>query len=228
MVAREHPKTDRDTFQAMKGRGRSTRATAPLTKVPRAAMGISHAQSERISGLTAPRLGGLQEASVQLKLDGQTASTDQVVQMDDGSSWLDLAVQMIAPEPVSKTSAIHEMAQAGVQGAGGELPYLDRIQTSFGGYELAGTSAFVGGKGGQMAKQMGARAYTVGDRVAFKEEPSLHTAAHEAAHVIQQRTGVSLEGDVGKPGDPYEQHADAVADRVVQGESAEDLLSAFH
>lgn len=52
----------------------------------------------------------------------------------------------------------------------------------------------------------------------------LHTAAHEAAHVVQQRGGVALKDGVGAPGDRYEQHADAVADRVVQGRSAEGLL----
>lgn len=53
----------------------------------------------------------------------------------------------------------------------------------------------------------------------------LHTVAHEAAHVVQQRGGVQLKGGVGAAGDAYERHADAVADRVVAGESAEDLLA---
>jgi hypothetical protein len=48
--------------------------------------------------------------------------------------------------------------------------------------------------------------------------------AHEAAHVIQQRGGVQLKGGVGAVGDAHEQHADAVADRVVAGQSAEALL----
>ncbi|HEU5056071.1 MAG TPA: T6SS effector amidase Tae4 family protein, partial [Kofleriaceae bacterium] len=54
--------------------------------------------------------------------------------------------------------------------------------------------------------------------------PDLHTAAHEAAHVVQQRAGVHLSGGVGAAGDSHERHADAVADRVVRGESAVDLL----
>jgi len=48
--------------------------------------------------------------------------------------------------------------------------------------------------------------------------------AHEAAHVVQQRGGVQLEGGIGQPGDSYEQHADAVADAVVAGRSAAPLL----
>jgi hypothetical protein len=73
---------------------------------------------------------------------------------------------------------------------------------------------------------MGAQAYTTGDHVVLGDAADLHTVAHEAAHVVQQRGGVQLAGGVGQAGDPYEQHADAVADRVVRGESAEDLLSA--
>ena len=63
--------------------------------------------------------------------------------------------------------------------------------------------------------------------MAFASSPSLHTAAHEAAHVVQQRGGVQLKGSVGESGDAHEQHANAVADAVVQGKSAEALLDAY-
>jgi len=39
--------------------------------------------------------------------------------------------------------------------------------------------------------------------------------AHELAHVVQQRAGVSLKGGVGESGDRYEQEADAAARAVV-------------
>jgi hypothetical protein len=71
---------------------------------------------------------------------------------------------------------------------------------------------------------MGAEAFATGHHVAFAGAPGLHTAAHEAAHVVQQAAGVHLAGGVGQAGDAYERHADAVADRVVRGESAEALL----
>src|ERR1043165_5661679 len=66
----------------------------------------------------------------------------------------------------------------------------------------------------------------MGNHVAFREAPDLHTAAHEAAHVVQQRAGVQVTDGVGATGDAYEQNADAVADAVVAGGSAEGLLSA--
>jgi hypothetical protein len=71
---------------------------------------------------------------------------------------------------------------------------------------------------------MGAEAYATGNHTAFRSQPDLHTAAHEAAHVVQQRAGVALAGGVGQKGDQYERHADAVADLVVQGGSARSLL----
>ncbi|HEX8111425.1 MAG TPA: DUF4157 domain-containing protein, partial [Kofleriaceae bacterium] len=77
------------------------------------------------------------------------------------------------------------------------------------------------------ARTMGAQAFAVGNHVGFAGAPDLHTAAHEAAHVVQQRAGVQLKGGVGETGDRYEQHADAVADLVVQGKSAASLLASF-
>lgn len=71
---------------------------------------------------------------------------------------------------------------------------------------------------------MQAAAYTMGDHVVFAGRPDLHTVAHEAAHVVQQRRGIQLTAGIGQRGDHYEQHADAIADRVRVGQSAEDLL----
>jgi hypothetical protein len=73
---------------------------------------------------------------------------------------------------------------------------------------------------------MGATAFASGNHVVFDQEPDLHTAAHEAAHVVQQAQGVQLYGGVGSADDRYERNADAVADRVVGGQSAADLLGA--
>ncbi len=82
----------------------------------------------------------------------------------------------------------------------------------------------MGGEAAASARDMGARAYAAGDHVVLGESPDLRTVAHEAAHVVQQRGGVQLEGGVGQVGDPYERNADEVADRVVRGECAERLL----
>ncbi|HUQ06582.1 MAG TPA: DUF4157 domain-containing protein [Kofleriaceae bacterium] len=115
-------------------------------------------------------------------------------------------------------------AEQGTSGSAGRLPYLDQIQGSFGRHDVSGVRAYTDGNAAAGSRAMGAEAYAVGDQVAFGGSPTLHTAAHEAAHVVQQRAGVSLKGGVGQAGDPYERHADAVADKVVRGESAESLL----
>lgn len=120
---------------------------------------------------------------------------------------------------------VHAAAAAGVSGAGGPLPHADKIQAAFGpAHEVSSIRAHVGGPAAGATARMGAEAYATGNQVAFAGPPSLHTAAHEAAHVMQQREGVHLLGGVGKVGDEHEHHADAVADRVVAGKSAADLL----
>lgn len=121
---------------------------------------------------------------------------------------------------------VQEIANQGIQGGGHALPFGGQIQESFGKHDISGVRAHTGSGARQAAASMGAAAYATGNDVAFGESGmNLHTAAHEAAHVVQQRQGVQLSGGVGQAGDPYEQHADQVADKVVAGESAEELLS---
>lgn len=132
-------------------------------------------------------------------------------------------VQM-ARGPARPAADVQAIAAEGVSGGGSTLPHLDTIQASFGGHDVSGVDAHVGGSAGQAAKAIGAEAYATGNSVAFANSPDLHTAAHEAAHVVQQRAGVQLKGGVGEVGDVYEQQADAVADLVVAGESAEAAL----
>ncbi len=119
-----------------------------------------------------------------------------------------------------------DVAQEGVAGPGGELPHKKKIEKAF-GRELGGVKAHVGGPAGDAADEMGAEAFATGDNVAFQQEPDLHTAAHEAAHVVQQEGGVQLLGGVGKAGDAHEREADAVADATVAGQSAAPLLAKY-
>lgn len=148
------------------------------------------------------------------------ASGRSLVQM-----LLSSSVQMAAGGP--PPDDVHRVAASGVSGTGGDLPYMDRIQASFGGHDVSGIRAHTGGAAGEATRALGAQAYATGNDVAFGSSPSLHTAAHEAAHVVQQRGGVQLKGGVGSAGDVYERHADAVADLVVQGKSAEGLLDDY-
>jgi hypothetical protein len=133
----------------------------------------------------------------------------------------------LAPSDPRAAAVVGEIASAGFSGHARALPHLPRIQESFGRHDISAVDAHVGSEAAVASDQLGARAYAHGERVAFGGAPDLHTAAHEAAHVVQQRQGgVQLRGAVGERGDRYERQADAVADRVVAGASAEALLGA--
>ena len=144
------------------------------------------------------------------------------------SAGLDRPVQRAAQAGASDAAPgdVHAAAAAGIGGPAGALPFADVIQRSFGAHDLSAIQAHVGGPAAAASAAMGAEAYATGNHVAFSRAPDLHTAAHEAAHVVQQRAGVQLRGGVGEAGDAYEQQADAVADAVVRGETAEHLLGA--
>jgi hypothetical protein len=127
--------------------------------------------------------------------------------------------------PSEQAALVHQTAAQGVTGSGHRLPHHDTIQKAFGSHILRDVQAYTGPAAAAASRAIGAEAYASGKRVAFaSSSPSLHTAAHEAAHVIQQQAGVQLLGGVGAVGDRYERHADAVADAVVAGRSAKALL----
>jgi hypothetical protein len=125
------------------------------------------------------------------------------------------------------TGEVRDAASDAVSGPGAALPHAEKIQASFGpDHDVSTIQAHTGGAAAAACDTVGGEAFASGNNVAFRDaSPSLHTAAHEAAHVMQQRGGVQLKGGVGEAGDAHEKHADAVADRVVSGQSAADLLS---
>ena len=117
------------------------------------------------------------------------------------------------------------IGRQGTEDASDRLPHLDLIQRLFGRHDVSAVRARVGGAAADASRALGAVAYAQGEHVAFASSPDLRTAAHEAAHVVQQRHGVAISSGLdGGASDPHEQHADAVAELVVRGESAEALL----
>jgi hypothetical protein len=160
--------------------------------------------------------------------DDAPPSLDPAAAYDENRATLDMdahPVQRRASGAVAEQD-IPRAAAVGITGSASALPHLAAIQRSFGAHDVTGIQAHVGGAAANASRAIGAEAYATGDHVAFARDPDLHTAAHEAAHVVQQRAGVHLKGGVGEVGDPYEQQADAIADRVVRGESAADILPA--
>lgn len=114
-----------------------------------------------------------------------------------------------------------EVARAGFAGSPSSFPHREAIERSFGAPLPA--TAHTGEAAKSATGALGAEGYALGNQVAFaSSSPSLEVAAHEAAHVMQSTSGVQLFGGEGA----YEAHADAVAERVVRGESSSDLLAA--
>lgn len=121
----------------------------------------------------------------------------------------------------------HAAAAHGVGGPAQPLPFAGTIQRLFGRHDVSDVQAHTDAAAAAGARGMEAKAFATGNHVAFASAPDLRTAAHEAAHVVQQRGGVQLKGGVGELGDSHERHADQVADRVVAGEAAEDHLDHY-
>lgn len=115
------------------------------------------------------------------------------------------------------------LAIAAPEGAGptSALPHLPRIQRSLGTHDVTGVRAQRDSSSAAACRELGARAFAIGTQVVFAREPDLHTAAHEAAHVVQQARGASHAGEAS------ERHANAVADAVVASRSAQGLLDAW-
>ena len=169
------------------------------------------------------------QAPSQLPGIGKRTLTEQVSPRVVPNAPQVSAVQLRAEaEPGGHTvpddAAVHAAATRGVATPASPLPHGATLQQVFGRHDVSGIKAHTGAHAAVTASAMGAEAYAAGEHVVLGHNTDLRTVAHEAAHVVQQRGGVQLKGGVGAVGDPYERHADAVADAAVAGTSAEALL----
>ena len=134
--------------------------------------------------------------------------------------------QSIDPAPTSSPHFAYDFSRipAYSKPRTNPLPYFERIQARFGKHDVGQVHAEVGGAAAETASEMDAMAFTSGERIGFKNSPDLRLAAHEAAHVIQQRNGAWPQGVMGRPNDALERHADAVAENVVEKRNADSFL----
>jgi hypothetical protein len=172
-------------------------------------------------------------ASYEDKSQGSQGSRPGVRSHQPAAGKQTLVEQIVAPAVQQRVAgqhdqhdetAVHAAASRGVATPASPLPFSDTLQRVFGRHDVSSIQAHTGSEAAASAQAMGAKAYATGDHIVLGHGDDLHTVAHEAAHVVQQRGGVQLKGGVGAVGDAYERHADAVADRVVAGQSTEDLL----
>ena len=173
-------------------------------------------RDEKRFGYRAPSPGIVQRQKIGV---GKQTLVDAMFAPRVQSIGRSVQLQTLQPHRVPGDDQVHTAAAGGLEGPSGSLPHLETIQRAFGRHDVTGINAHVGGPAAEATQAMGAEAYAMGGHVAFAGAPSLHTAAHEATHIIQQRGGLELKGGVGAAGDPHEQHADAVADRIVAGGS---------
>ncbi|MFO7563103.1 MAG: DUF4157 domain-containing protein [Enhygromyxa sp.] len=166
---------------------------------------------------------------------GGASSQLQLAEVDEVDAGATDLPTVSAPEPDeivqrsvsgSGPSASQTLARArsALSSAHAFLPHAPAIQRAFGRHDISDLRAKIGGEVSGAAREIGARAFTLGRRIGFRGPPDLHLAAHEATHAVQQARGISLPQRVGAKGDAYERHADDVADAVSAGRSAESLL----
>ena len=119
------------------------------------------------------------------------------------------------------------MANNALRGSGRPLTHLDAIQEAFGHHDVTGMREVTGSSARQALTFLRAEGFTSNGRMAVSDTPDLFTQAHEAAHGVQQAAlgrDLRLKDGVGEADDKYERHADAVAEKVLRGQSAQELL----
>lgn len=124
----------------------------------------------------------------------------------------------------SREDHVLQSASAGVSGTGTAIPHREQMESAF-GLSFEHVQAHMDENAQDACQSIGANAFAMGDHVAFKmANPDPGLVAHELTHVVQQSGSLRPQAAVGTPGDAHEQEADAIAERVVQGESVAPLL----
>ncbi|MFK4265903.1 eCIS core domain-containing protein [Streptomyces milbemycinicus] len=132
----------------------------------------------------------------------------------------------LASDEEDQRSSVHDVVSSG-----GGQPLDTEVRTDMEsrlGADFSGVRVHTDSAAHESAKEVGARAYTVGENVVFQRDsydPASHqgrtTLAHELTHVMQQRSG-PVDGTeapggirVSDPSDRFEQEASANAERAM-------------
>lgn len=171
-------------------------------------------------------LSRLYEAAASGRTDVVGRSGTVALQRAVGNGAVRSMLQRQTPEDAPPRSSVHQVLASG---AGRSLdPETRSDMEARLGADFSDVRVHTGSAAHESARDVGARAYTVGNDVVFQRDaydPSSHagrtTLAHELTHVIQQRSG-PVEGTevpggirVSDPGDRFEQEAAANAERVM-------------
>ncbi|WP_338932833.1 DUF4157 domain-containing protein [Streptomyces netropsis] len=171
-------------------------------------------------------LSRLYEAAASGRTDVVGRSGMGTLQRAVGNGAVRSMLQRETPEDAPPRSSVHEVIASG--GGRSLEPETRSDMEARLGADFSDVRVHTGSAAHESARDVGARAYTVGNDVVFQRDaydPSSHagrtTLAHELTHVIQQRSG-PVEGTeapggirVSDPGDRFEQEATANAERVM-------------
>jgi Domain of unknown function (DUF4157)/Putative amidase domain len=104
-------------------------------------------------------------------------------------------------------------------------PTVGKHMSTFFGFDFSRVRVHTDRQAEGLASSLGAKAFTIGDHVAFGQrryDPTTREGtellAHELTHVVQQSRGLTgpiAAAGIGQPGDRYEREADAMAARAV-------------
>ena len=108
---------------------------------------------------------------------------------------------------------VKRIAEYGISEPGRQLPFFGELSAAFTGHDLSGVQAHIGGKAADACEQLGARAYAIGEHVAFREKPDLWLAVHETTHVLQHRRQL--------PAGDNERQADEMANQATGQRAAQ-------
>ncbi|WP_370423259.1 DUF4157 domain-containing protein [Streptomyces sp. QH1-20] len=171
-------------------------------------------------------LSRLYEAAASGRTDVVGRSGTAALQRAVGNGAVRSMLQRQTPEDAPPRSSVHQVLASG--GGRSLDPETRSDMEARLGADFSDVRVHTGSAAHESARDVGARAYTVGNDVVFQRDaydPSSHagrtTLAHELTHVIQQRSG-PVEGTeapggirVSDPGDRFEQEAVATAERVM-------------
>lgn len=143
---------------------------------------------------------------------------------------------LLARDQAERVGGASTEVRAALDGAGRPLDPGVRASIEEGlGHDLADVRVHTDGPAARSARDLDARAYTVGHNVMFaagQYEPGTAEGrwllAHELAHVVQhsQLGGAGPTGRVSAPADPAEREAAGVADAVVRGGPVPAIVTA--
>ncbi len=110
----------------------------------------------------------------------------------------------------------------GFSGPAGAVPHADQMSRSF-GTDLGGVQAHRGPEAREACDALGAEAFTVGNKIAFRgDDPSPQLVGHELAHTVQQgavaQPGVMKKDATAPSSDGLEAEADRAGEAAARGE----------